>query len=240
METAPLNRGVTDAGPVVVAAGLRWVTVLGQPESKVGGMSDETPARLSDDDRSRLIYLLLLERFGPDKLRLTLSYLERRPVEAAATGTADEAAALEDLVAVLAEATLYGERPNEEHAGGFLRDLSAALARVVLGVDIRHPAARAARVAESRRRCGEAHSRSGSALESCAPTTVPGNVAVHRLIETDETGGLPTTVVLPQTGVFIGADDDPAPRIDHVYRRADDLDPPIYCYESSRPATASG
>jgi hypothetical protein len=39
-----------------------------------------------------------------------------------------------------------------------------------------------------------------------------------QLVETDQTGGLPTTVVLPQTGAFIGADDDPAPRIDHVYR----------------------
>jgi hypothetical protein len=31
-----------------------------------------------------------------------------------------------------------------------------------------------------------------------------------QLVETDETAGLLTTVVLPQTGVFLGADDDPA------------------------------
>jgi len=60
----------------------------------------------------------------------------------------------------------------------------------------------------------------------------------HQLVETDVTGGLPTTVVLPQTGLFIGAGDQPAPRIDHVYRRTDDIDgQPVYRYESSPPAT---
>jgi hypothetical protein len=62
----------------------------------------------------------------------------------------------------------------------------------------------------------------------------------RQLVETDVTGGLPTTVVLPQTGLFIGADDDPAPRIDHVYRHAEDIDgQPIYRYESSQPPAPS-
>jgi hypothetical protein len=61
-----------------------------------------------------------------------------------------------------------------------------------------------------------------------------------QLVETDVTGGLPTTVVLPQPGLFIGAGDEPAPRIDHVYRRTDDIDgQPVYRYESSPPATPS-
>lgn len=61
-----------------------------------------------------------------------------------------------------------------------------------------------------------------------------------QLVVTDVTGGPPSTVVLPQTGVVIGADDDPAPLIDHVYRRADDIDgQPVYRYESSPPATPS-
>jgi hypothetical protein len=43
-------------------------------------------------------------------------------------------------------------------------------------------------------------------------------------------------VVLPQR-VFICSDADPAPRIDHVYQRADDIDgQPVYRYESSPPA----
>jgi hypothetical protein len=47
-------------------------------------------------------------------------------------------------------------------------------------------------------------------------------------------------VVLPQPGLFIGAGDEPAPRIDHVYRRTDDIDgQPVYRYESSPPATPS-
>jgi hypothetical protein len=59
-----------------------------------------------------------------------------------------------------------------------------------------------------------------------------------QLVETDATGGLPTTVVLPQTGLSIGADDDPAPRIDHVYRRAEDIDgQPVNRYASSPPRT---
>lgn len=63
----------------------------------------------------------------------------------------------------------------------------------------------------------------------------------RQLVETDQTGGLPATVVLPQTGVFISAHDDPAPRIDHVCRRADDIDgQPVYRYEPSRPPTPSG
>jgi hypothetical protein len=41
-----------------------------------------------------------------------------------------------------------------------------------------------------------------------------------QLVETDMTGDLPTTVVLPQTSLFIPTGDEPAPRIDHVYRRA--------------------
>jgi hypothetical protein len=53
-------------------------------------------------------------------------------------------------------------------------------------------------------------------------------------------GGLPATVVLPQPGLFIGARDEPAPRIDHVYRRTDDIDgQPAYRHESSPPATPS-
>jgi hypothetical protein len=106
-------------------------------------MSDEKLARLSDEERARLLYLLLLERLGPDRLRLTLAYLDRRRVEAAETTRADEAAAVEDLRSVLAEAAAYRERLGGEQAGGFLRDLSAALARVVLGIDI--PASRRGR-----------------------------------------------------------------------------------------------
>lgn len=50
----------------------------------------------------------------------------------------------------------------------------------------------------------------------------------------------PATVVLPQTGQFIGADNDPAPRIDHFYRRTDDIDgQPVYRYESSPPIAPS-
>jgi hypothetical protein len=61
-----------------------------------------------------------------------------------------------------------------------------------------------------------------------------------QLLETDLTGGLPTTVVLPQTGLFIGADDEPAPRIDHVDRRTDDIDgQPVYRDESSPLAAPS-
>jgi hypothetical protein len=61
-----------------------------------------------------------------------------------------------------------------------------------------------------------------------------------QLVETDVTGGLPTTVILPQTGLHIGADDDPAPLIGHVYRRTDDIDgQPVYRYEPTPPATPS-
>jgi hypothetical protein len=43
------------------------------------------------------------------------------------------------------------------------------------------------------------------------------------LVETDF-DGLPGTVVLPQTGVFVNADDEPTPRIDHVYVYAGEID----------------
>ena len=43
-------------------------------------------------------------------------------------------------------------------------------------------------------------------------------------VETDAIDGLPATVVLPQTGVFVNADDEPAPRVDHVYVYAGEID----------------
>jgi hypothetical protein len=53
-----------------------------------------------------------------------------------------------------------------------------------------------------------------------------------QLVEADTSGGLPPTLVLPQAGFYTGINDDPAPRIDHVYRRADDIDgKPAYRYE---------
>ncbi|MFK3983060.1 hypothetical protein ACI2K4_22120 [Micromonospora sp. NPDC050397] len=54
-----------------------------------------------------------------------------------------------------------------------------------------------------------------------------------QLVETDGHGGLPATLVLPQTGFYIGTNADPAPRVDHVYRRTDDIDgKPVYRHES--------
>jgi len=44
------------------------------------------------------------------------------------------------------------------------------------------------------------------------------------LVETDAIDGLPATVVLPQTGVFVNADDEPSPRIDHVYVYTGEID----------------
>jgi len=43
-------------------------------------------------------------------------------------------------------------------------------------------------------------------------------------VETDAVDGLPATVVLPQIGVFVNADDEPAPRIDHVYVYTGEID----------------
>jgi hypothetical protein len=61
-----------------------------------------------------------------------------------------------------------------------------------------------------------------------------------QLVETDETA-YPARWFCRQPVCFIGADDDPAPRIDHVYRRAADIDgQPVYRYDLSRPATPSG
>lgn len=46
----------------------------------------------------------------------------------------------------------------------------------------------------------------------------------------------PPTVVLPQTGFFVGADDVSARRTDHVYRRAENIDGrTVYRFESARP-----
>ncbi|GAA4734333.1 hypothetical protein [Phytohabitans rumicis] len=56
-----------------------------------------------------------------------------------------------------------------------------------------------------------------------------------QLVELDTTGSLPVTVVLPQTGSYLGTVDGPAHRVDHVYRRTDDIDGlPVYQYESGR------
>jgi len=57
------------------------------------------------------------------------------------------------------------------------------------------------------------------------------------LVESEPVDGLPATVVLPQTGVFVSADDEPAPRIDHVYAYVGGIDGrPVYRYSSRREA----
>jgi hypothetical protein len=65
-------------------------------------------------------------------------------------------------------------------------------------------------------------------------------------VESDAAGALPGYVTLPQAGLFVGAADKPAPRVDHMYRQVDDIDSlPIYQYESTRsrpfpPASTGG
>ncbi|MFG1833605.1 hypothetical protein [Micromonospora chersina] len=43
-------------------------------------------------------------------------------------------------------------------------------------------------------------------------------------VETDVYGALPEIVCLPEVGVYIGANDDPAPKVEHRYRLTRDGD----------------
>jgi hypothetical protein len=50
-------------------------------------------------------------------------------------------------------------------------------------------------------------------------------------IETNEAGELPTSVVLPQSGAYIGVSDHPTPPVRHWYVRGEDVnDLPVFRY----------
>jgi hypothetical protein len=52
-------------------------------------------------------------------------------------------------------------------------------------------------------------------------------------VETGPDGRLPEVVRLPQTGVFVGVADEPAPTVVHVYPKAEPVDDwPVYRYVS--------
>lgn len=43
-------------------------------------------------------------------------------------------------------------------------------------------------------------------------------------VETTAEGEMPEMVRLPEAGVYVGASDVPAPVVEHIYKRSDDLD----------------
>lgn len=55
-------------------------------------------------------------------------------------------------------------------------------------------------------------------------------------IEVDEDGSLPRVIVLPQTGVYLGARDHPSPLVQHCYLRCDGEDDlPTFRYDGPLP-----
>jgi hypothetical protein len=51
-------------------------------------------------------------------------------------------------------------------------------------------------------------------------------------VERDWRAHLPELVILPQTGVFVGAADEPSPTVEHRDRRHVDIDgQPVYRYQ---------